>query len=63
MREAGLHRKFTSHSIRHGLVTRLLLNGANMLKVAKRVGHSSTAIQEIYTHITSRDTHDVLELV
>jgi integrase/recombinase XerD len=59
----ALSRPYTSHSIRHAVVTHLLRNGVPVYKVGKVVGHSSEQITERYSHFIPDDLEDTMELL
>jgi len=59
----ALSRPFTSHSIRHGVVTHLLRQGVPVYKVGKIVGHSSEKITERYSHFIPDDLEDAMDLL
>ncbi len=59
----GLSRPYTSHSIRHGVVTHLLRQGVPVYKVGKIVGHSSEKITERYSHFIPDDLEDAMDLL
>ena len=59
----GLSRPYTSHSIRHGVVTRLLRQGVPVYEVGKVVGHSSEHITERYSHFIPSDLTDAMESI
>ncbi|MBB4060041.1 site-specific recombinase XerD [Salinibacter ruber] len=54
---------YTSHSIRHGVVTHLLRQGVPVYKVGKIVGHSSEKTTERYSHFIPDDLEDVMDLL
>jgi integrase len=58
-----LSRPYTSHSIRHGVVTHLLRQGVPVYKVGKIVGHSSEKITERYSHFIPDDLEDAMNLL
>ncbi|MCS3664485.1 integrase [Salinibacter ruber] len=59
----ALSRPYTSHSIRHGVVTHLLRQGVPVYKVGKIVGHSSEKITERYSHFIPDDLEDAMDLL
>ena len=59
----ALSRPYTSHSIRHGVVTHLLRQGVPVYKVGKIVGHSSERITERYSHFIPDDLEDAMDLL
>ena len=59
----ALSYSYTSHSIRHGVVTHLLRQGVPVYKVGKIVGHSSEKITERYSHFIPDDLEDAMDLL
>jgi integrase len=59
----ALSRPYTSHSIRHGVVTHLLREGVPVYEVGKIVGHSSEKITERYSHFIPEDLTDAMALL
>ena len=48
-----LNRRLHPHMLRHSYVTNLLKDGVPAVAIAEMVGHSSTAITAIYSHVTA----------
>lgn len=49
---AGLSKKLSFHSLRHGAATRLLNRGLNISMLRDLLGHSSVATTNVYLHKT-----------
>jgi site-specific recombinase XerD len=48
--QAGIDRRLTAHSFRHGFATSLLHAGADVRSVQELLGHASLASTEVYLH-------------
>lgn len=53
MRESGVPKKATVHTLRHSYATHLLEAGVNLRIIQGYLGHASPATTAIYTHLTS----------
>ncbi len=67
VKESGIHKQATVHTLRHSYATHLLEAGVNLRIIQSYLGHASPATTSIYTHLTSiteAQTRDTLnELV
>jgi len=53
VRQSGIHKKATVHTLRHSYATHLLEAGVNLRIIQLYLGHASPATTAIYTHLTS----------
>jgi len=53
VRESGIHKEATVHTLRHSYATHLLEAGVNLRIIQLYWGHASPATTAIYTHLTS----------
>jgi len=53
VREVGIHKKATVHTLRHSYATHLLEAGVNLRIIQSYLGHTSPKTTAIYTHLTS----------
>lgn len=58
---AGIHKKISPHTFRHGHATNLIKNGADIRYVAQDLGHSNLSNTMIYTHIEDPDLREKYE--
>ena len=67
VKEAGIHKRATVHTLRHSYATHLLEAGVNLRIIQSYLGHASPATTAIYTHLTSitetQSRHTIDELV
>ena len=66
MREVGIHKKATVHTLRHSYATHLLEAGVNLRIIQSYLGHTSPKTTSIYTHltpITEAQTRDTIEKI
>ena len=60
-RSSGINRRITPHMIRHTTATHIIETGVNLRYVQALLGHSSIAITEIYTHVSSNQLKEHLQ--
>lgn len=62
-RKAGIDEAIHYHSIRHGSITRMIINGANLPTVQRVAGHANIQTTMGYTHIDIENMRDAVALL
>ena len=57
VKEAGIMKHATVHTLRHSFATHLLMNGVNIREVQSLLGHKSLETTMIYTHVMREMTN------
>jgi site-specific recombinase XerD len=54
LKQSGINKKATVHSLRHSYATMLLEKGTNLRLIQTYLGHSSPNTTSVYTHLTPK---------
>ncbi len=63
LRDSGIHKKVSVHSLRHSYATHLVEAGINLRLIQEYLGHSSPTTTVIYVHLSKPslvDAHGII---
>jgi len=54
LKQSGIHKRASVHTLRHSWATHLLEAGVNLRLIQEYLGHNSPTTTSVYTHLTAR---------
>ena len=63
LKESGLHKPATVHTLRHSYATHLLEAGVNIRLIQSYLGHNSLSSTAFYTHLTHKTKTGAVETI
>ncbi len=63
VRQLGIKKRITCHSLRHSYATHLLEAGVDLIELQKILGHSSVLVTSRYTHLTTKTGNNARQAI
>lgn len=63
LKQAGINKRASVHTLRHSYATHLLEAGVNLRQIQEYLGHKSPATTAIYTHLTAQAQEQTIKVI